>query len=120
MNHTNTLIPHKHAALIKEWAEHVASGAVDAGWFYCKSSSGSGNCPWWDNGQDYCIIMTDRHPDYMPPHRKILIEVELTDAERESILSNFDGIDGTWFGRARYTNLLKFNTAIYKAIKEAK
>ncbi len=89
-----TLTPHKHAALIKEWAEHVASGAVDAGWYesQAKSSDGSWvsqpkNCICFADSE-YRIAKTGKHPDFLPPKKKIALELELTDEQIDQMAEN--------------------------------
>lgn len=93
-NMNNTLTPHKHAALIKQWAEHVASGAVDAGWYKVQSKQEyignwmlNSHAPDFSGSLDYRIVMTDKHPDYKPLEKKIKVEFETTPSRAEAILN---------------------------------
>ncbi len=92
-----TLTPHKHAAIIREWAEHLASGAVAAGWYEVQAKFPDFPSGSWlvrsvndrdFNRTDYRIVMTEKHPDYLPPKKKIALEFEFTDEEIGQMAEN--------------------------------
>jgi hypothetical protein len=118
MNEANQLTPHPHAALIREWSDHVASGAVAAGWYELEYTRDEGgwygiNHPNWIVTIEYRIAMKPKHPAYKPPLKKIVIELELTDKELKEFNAFFDG-------DFKDPELKKLDAAFNKAIKESK
>jgi hypothetical protein len=84
---TTTPTPHKHAALIREIAEHVASGAFNAGHYELHTAHR--DLIGWQSGQAtswlliepsinidarfvYRIVKTDKHPDNIKPKKKLI------------------------------------------------
>lgn len=122
---SNTLTPHKHAALILRWADHVATGKIAAGWYYLMAKTSCGMTIMYGGGahfmcdwraeDEYHIVMDCKHSDYRLPTKKIVIEVELSDDEISKLHRSYNqpylGLGGCWY---------TLNNAILKALKEAK